>query len=108
MRRSLERLRRQTVVGDVRAIGLMAAIELVRDRDAKQPFAAALRVPERVRAAALRRGAIIRASGDIVALCPPLIIGERDLDRLLAIVEEAIAEVAAELAASPTKKRGRR
>jgi adenosylmethionine-8-amino-7-oxononanoate aminotransferase len=97
MQRALAQLRRHAIVGDVRGIGLMAALELVRDRAARTPFAPALRVPERVRAAALRRGAIIRASGDIVALCPPLVIGERDLDRLVGIVDAAIAEVAAEL-----------
>ncbi len=95
MRRGLEKLRRHPIVGDVRSIGLMAAIELVRDRDTRKPFAASTKIPERVRDAALERGIIIRASGDNVVVCPPLIIREKDLDRMVDTIDEAIASLAA-------------
>jgi putrescine aminotransferase len=95
--RRLARLRRHPIVGDVRSAGLMAAIELVRDRETKAPFPPDLAVATRVRAAALARGVIIRASGDVLALCPPLIIKEKEIDRLVSVVDEAIEEVEEEV-----------
>jgi adenosylmethionine-8-amino-7-oxononanoate aminotransferase len=71
----------------------MAAVELVRDRDSRTPFPSNAQMPERVRDAALDRGIIIRASGSNVVICPPLIIDESDLDRLVATIDEAIASL---------------
>ncbi len=93
----LEALRPLPIVGDVRVAGLMGAVELVADKRTKRPFAAEQRVPWRVREAALRRGAIIRGSGDCVALCPPLCIAPRQIDALVGATAEAIREVAADL-----------
>ncbi len=86
----LERLRRHRIVGDIRSIGMMAAIELVRDKESRRPFAPSQRMPERVRDAALERGIIIRASGDNVVICPPLVIEESDLDRMIDAIDDAI------------------
>jgi putrescine aminotransferase len=97
MKRLLEPLRHHVAVGDIRSIGLMAAIELVRDRGTKASFPAGLDVPGRVRAAAMQRGVIMRATGDTVVLCPPLIITEKQLDRVIDIVDTAIAEATADL-----------
>ncbi|MBI4518231.1 MAG: aspartate aminotransferase family protein [Deltaproteobacteria bacterium] len=94
--RALEAL---PIVGEVRCAGLMAAIELVRDRDRKEPFAEAQRVPGRIRAAALRRGVIVRASADTIVVCPPLIITRAQIATVAAVLGEAIAEVYDELAA---------
>ncbi len=88
--RGLEKLRRHSIVGDVRSIGMMAAVELVRDRESRAPFPPKAKMPERVRDAALDRGIIIRASGDNIVVCPPLIITERDLDRLIDTIDDAL------------------
>ncbi|HVN87426.1 MAG TPA: aspartate aminotransferase family protein [Candidatus Binatia bacterium] len=93
----LHPLRSSPIVGDVRCAGLMAAIELVRDRASKEPFADSVRVPWRIRSAALRRGVIIRASADTVVVCPPLIITPAQIDVLATVLRESIEEVAAEL-----------
>jgi adenosylmethionine-8-amino-7-oxononanoate aminotransferase len=96
--RRLAALATLPMVGEIRTIGLMAAIELVRDRERREPFAAELRVPHRVRAAALQRGLITRASAEAVMLCPPLVVTRPQIDEIVRLLGEAIAAVGAELA----------
>jgi 4-aminobutyrate aminotransferase len=94
----MERLRRWParfpVVGDVRGLGLMLGIELVRDQATKEK-AGALR--DRVVQLAFERGVLILGAGDnTIRLCPPLIVtkGQCDfaLDTLEGCLEQAIAE----------------
>ena len=96
-RARLRALARHDIVGEVRTAGLMGALELVADKATKEPFAAALKVPQRIRQAALNRGIIVRASAETIVVCPPLIIKPAEIDRLAAVLDEAIAGVAAEL-----------
>ncbi|HUI25818.1 MAG TPA: aspartate aminotransferase family protein [Candidatus Kryptonia bacterium] len=93
-------LRELPIVGDVRCAGLMAAVELVRDRNTKASFPDALRVPWRIRSAALRRGVIVRASADTVVVCPPLIVTPAQIDLIAQALRESIEEVSAELVES--------
>jgi len=102
--RTLGALARLPMVGDVRAAGLMAAIELVADKGTKAPFAEPLRVPARVRAAALRRGVIVRASADTIAVCPPLIVTTAQVEAIASVLAESIVEVADELAGSGVRE----
>jgi 4-aminobutyrate--pyruvate transaminase len=96
-RRRLEALRHHAIVGDVRAIGLMGAVELVQNRATKQTFPPETNIAARVRKKAIERGVIVRASVDNVVLCPPFIITPKQLDQLFDTVDAAIAEVANEL-----------
>lgn len=92
------------LVGDIRGRGLLAAVELVADRETRRPFAPELRVVERVVAAARRHGLLVYSSkgcadgvaGDVVLLGPPLVITPAEIDlaagRLAAAVEEAAAD----------------
>jgi putrescine aminotransferase len=91
--RRLGDLRRHRIVGDVRTAGLMGAIELVADRDTKAPLDAALGVPQRVRAAALDLGLIVRASVDSIVVCPPLIITSKQIDTIAETLDGALGNV---------------
>lgn len=98
----LERLRELAphhLVGDVRGLGLIACVELVADKETREPFAKELRVGPRVVAEALSRGLICRAVGgsDIVALAPPLIVSRDDVDVIVDTIRESIEVIAAEL-----------
>jgi adenosylmethionine-8-amino-7-oxononanoate aminotransferase len=93
----LEPLRRLPLVGDLRTAGLLAAVELVADKERRTPFPAEVRASFRVREAAVRRGVIVRGSGDNVVVCPPLIIKKAQIDLLVRTLREAILEVGAEL-----------
>jgi adenosylmethionine-8-amino-7-oxononanoate aminotransferase len=79
-------------VAEVRQRGLMVGIEL-RSGSAHE------RLGHLVTLAARRRGAIIRPLGDVVVLMPAPAMTERDLDRLVMITAEAIAEVTPRVAA---------
>jgi putrescine---pyruvate transaminase len=97
-KRRLESLAALPIVGEVRAVGLMAAVELVRDKAAREPFPPEDKVPQRVRSAALRRGVILRPGADLIAICPPLVVTRQQIDVIARVLGEAITEVAAELA----------
>ena len=75
-------------VAEVRRRGFMVGIELAG-------FPVEARAGHQVTLAARRRGAIVRPLGDVVVLMPPLAITARELRRLVAIVADSIAEVAA-------------
>ena len=78
-------------IGDVRGLGPMLALEIVRDRDSKTP------APELVAgaiAAAREAGLLLLACGlhgNVIRLLPPLTIGDEDLTRGLEILEAALA-----------------
>jgi adenosylmethionine-8-amino-7-oxononanoate aminotransferase len=92
-RAALELLAASPIVGDVRAIGLMAAVEIVADRTTRRSFASEERIPWRIREAALGRGLICRASAEALMLCPPLVTTREQLEEIVGIVAEAIADV---------------
>lgn len=80
-------------VGDIRQVGMMAGIELVRDRKTKQPFAWEDKIGVRVIERARKKGAILRPLGPVVVLMPPLSISTDELNLLLDITYASIREV---------------
>jgi adenosylmethionine-8-amino-7-oxononanoate aminotransferase len=82
-------------IGDVRQWGLMVGIELVRDAGTRAPFDPALKIGQRVVAAARRRGVILRPLGSVIILMPPLSISRDELDLLVRVAVESILEAIA-------------
>lgn len=81
------------LVGDVRGLGLIAALELAEDPSARRPFPPQKAVGAYFAQRALDLGLIVRAiPGDIIALSPPLIITEAEIAAVMAILERALAE----------------
>ncbi|MDZ7809566.1 MAG: aspartate aminotransferase family protein [Arhodomonas sp.] len=80
-------------VGDVRGLGMMAAVEMVHDRATKADFDASEKVGPQVLKALMDRGVFTRVRGDVLCLAPPIITEDADIDRLVAKVREAISEV---------------
>ena len=83
-------------VGDVRQCGLIAAIELVKDKTTKEPYPWEERVGVKVCLEARKQGLLMRPLGHIIVIMPPLIIKEHELDRLLHIVYESIKTITSE------------
>jgi adenosylmethionine-8-amino-7-oxononanoate aminotransferase len=89
-------------VGDVRGLGMMTGIELVRDRETKEPFARADQVTERVLAAARDDGLLLYSStghadgvnGDLIMLGPPFTLSDADATTLVERTAAAIRSVA--------------
>jgi len=93
----LRKLAGHPLVGDVRGVGLVAGVELVSDKPGRGTFdppgtAGALFV-----ARAQANGLIVRNLQDTVAVCPPLVISEGELDELLRRFGTALEETAAAL-----------
>jgi L-2,4-diaminobutyrate transaminase len=89
------------IVGEVRGVGMMAAIEFVADRGAKKRFDPSLKIGARISQAARNRNLIARAMphGDILGFAPPLVMTEGEIDEMVAITGLAIRQVMNELAA---------
>jgi 4-aminobutyrate---pyruvate transaminase len=98
--RFLDGLRRfadHPLVGEVRGVGLLAGVELVKDKASKAPFDPKAGVGAIFAARAQEHGLILRAMGDAVALCPPLIITADEIDEMLRRFGKALEETAAAL-----------
>ncbi|MEZ5811291.1 MAG: aspartate aminotransferase family protein [Rhizobiaceae bacterium] len=88
-------------VGDIRGRGLFFGIELVRDRDTKEPFDPSLKINARIKKAAFDAGLICYpmggtidgVSGDHVLLAPPFIIEDRHVDEMVGKLDAAFGSV---------------
>jgi adenosylmethionine-8-amino-7-oxononanoate aminotransferase len=80
-------------VGEVRQRGAMVGIELVSDRDTKDPYPLETRIGHRVCLAARRHGVLLRPLGGVVVLMPPLSLTEDEARMLGDAVHSAILEV---------------
>ena len=87
--RLLEPIAELPCVGEIRQRGFMVGIEL-------EDFDAAERTGHKVTLEARKRGAIVRPLGDVIVLMPPLAIEEAELERLVAITQEAIEAATAQ------------
>jgi adenosylmethionine---8-amino-7-oxononanoate aminotransferase len=86
----LARLKDHPHVGDIRQRGLIAGIELVRDRPAKEPYPWAEKRGIRVCQHALTEGVWLRPLGNVVVIMPPLVISIEELDRICEAVKRGI------------------
>jgi len=83
---------RHALIGDVRGIGLLLGVELVKDRTTKEP---AIEAADAVLYRCLERGLSFKTTfGNVLTLTPPLTVTEAEIDRALAILDAAIGETA--------------
>ncbi|MGX7002486.1 aminotransferase [Caballeronia sp. KNU42] len=89
------------LVGEVRGVGMLAAIEFMADKEERIPCEPSVKVGPRVAAALLKRGVIARAMphGDILGFAPPLITTIEEVDTIVEITLAAVDEVADEVRA---------
>lgn len=106
LRNHLERLREFAVVGDIRQKGLLAGIELVRERKSKEPFPAEERMGARFCQLARERGVLLRPLGDVLVVMPPLAIDLPLLDHLGEVLYDCMKSL--QESASPDCKKGER
>src|SRR5713226_4614390 len=91
----LRRFESHPLVGEVRGIGLIAGIELVQDKASKQSFDPKAGIGAHLAQRAQEHGLIIRAMGDNIGVCPPLIISDSEIDELLARFDRALDDTLA-------------
>jgi lysine--8-amino-7-oxononanoate aminotransferase len=93
MRLELRRLWSLPHVGDIRQVGLIAGVELVRDWRTREPFDLRERAGIRVCEAMARRGVLTRPIGNVIVLMPPYCTTQQQLRRMVEALHVSIAEV---------------
>ena len=91
----LQALADHPLVGDARGIGLIGAVELVADKRAKASFPAQVGAAAHCAKRAYQHGLIVRNIGESVAMCPPLVIDDKQIDELFAKLTLALDETLA-------------
>lgn len=88
-----EKFLRHQNVGEVRSIGLINAIELVKNRETKEPFDSKLRTGYQIYKKALEKGVILRPLGDVIYFNPPLIIERKDMDFVVDVAYRCLCDI---------------
>ncbi|MEX2643996.1 MAG: aspartate aminotransferase family protein [Acetobacterales bacterium] len=101
-----ERFAGHPLVGNVRGIGLIAGVELMKDGPLRIPFDPKLKVGPNVMKAAQRHGLIMRAIGDTLAFSPPLVIDRNEIDQMCERFQATLDEVLGMLQRSGELARG--
>jgi 4-aminobutyrate--pyruvate transaminase len=88
--RRMARIAEHPLVGEARHVGLVGGVELVADKASKRPFDPKKAVGPTTARFVEAEGAILRALGDTIALCPPMVISEPELDAMFDCLERAL------------------
>jgi adenosylmethionine-8-amino-7-oxononanoate aminotransferase len=91
LKAELEKLKsKHAIIGDVRGIGLLWAVELMADREAKKPLEPAGKVGGFIRQWCWDNGMILRNNADILVIAPALVISREEVDMMLKQIDESI------------------
>jgi hypothetical protein len=107
LRAALDQLAaRHQIIGDVRGLGLFAGIEIVADRDSREPFPEQAGITRRIVRGAMERGVLILPGvaganygrgGDHIHLSPPYIITPAEIDLVAEVLDGTLAGIEAAL-----------
>lgn len=97
LKKQLEELRSHPTVGDVRGLGLMCGIEVVRNKETKEKFGREHKFTKRVTELVNEKGLLTRV-WDVIHFAPPFVITTDEIDRMVAITDEALAQAESEFA----------
>tara|TARA_B100000686_G_C16482988_1_gene808091 strand:+ start:134 stop:619 length:486 start_codon:yes stop_codon:yes gene_type:complete len=90
--KGLEELHHHPTVGDVRGLGLIAGVEIVKDKETREKFSETGDEIKMLSDALLSRKLMTRAAS-IISLSPPLCINANEVDRVVEIVDSAIGDM---------------
>ena len=82
-----------THVGEIRGFGLLAAVEIVKDRETKERFSGGGAAATRLRDTLIRNGLMMRAVGDTMILSPPLIWTKATVDEAVETIATGLGQV---------------
>lgn len=89
----LEKFNNLKHVGDIRHLGMVGAIELVKEKSSKEPYPFEERIGFEVYKEAMKNGALLRPLGDVIYFLPPLVISEKEIEKLTEIAYNAIKAI---------------
>jgi len=93
LRSQLDKFSEFDIVGDVRTLGMVGAIELVADKNSKKKLPPELRIPFKIAQKALKLGVIIRPLGDVLYFMPPFISSEEEIEKMTFLTHRALKEI---------------
>ena len=93
----LARLIEMPHVGNVRGLGLMAAVEVVADKATRRPFEPAQGIGPKLVRAMRDRGVVTRVKGDSILFAPPLVITDEQVDTMVNVTADVIDRVMGEV-----------
>ncbi|HET8903245.1 MAG TPA: aspartate aminotransferase family protein [Saccharospirillum sp.] len=93
----LQTLADHPLVGEVRGVGMLGAVELVQDKVSRSRYPEEGRVGTLCRDYALAGGLVLRATGDTMLMSPPLVIRPDEIDELVARTRRALDQTLAQL-----------
>jgi uncharacterized cofD-like protein len=89
----MEKFGKMAYVGNARQCGMLAGIELMRDKENKVPFDPALLIAGGICQNARKYGLIVRNIGDVIIFMPPLASTAEQIEEMLGMLEKSMAEV---------------
>jgi adenosylmethionine-8-amino-7-oxononanoate transaminase len=89
---TLEKAKDLKFVGEVRSIGMITAIEIVKDKDTKEGYPWHMRVGYEIYKIALNKGLVLRPIGNVLYFIPPYIINEEEIEFMVNTCFESIKE----------------
>jgi len=92
-REQLEQFREIALIGEVRSIGMIGALEFVANRKTKERLPAHKRTTFSIARRAIEKGLLIRPLGDIIYFIPSLLITRGQIDTMFALARESIEEI---------------
>ena len=96
----LQRLREHEITGDIRGgVGLIAAVELVKDRSTKERFPASAGLAKKLPKMLYERDMVSFRAGDVISICPPLMISRDEIDFLVDALDDALGQISKDLRA---------
>ena len=88
-----EKLRELKWCGEFRQTGMIARVELVRDKQTRKPFSLARRLGYQIYLEGLKRGVLMRPLGDVIYFIPPLIISQEEIKTMIDTAHDSIRAV---------------
>ncbi|WP_300349386.1 adenosylmethionine--8-amino-7-oxononanoate transaminase [Clostridium sp.] len=80
-------------VGEIRSLGMINAIEIVKDKETKEAFNSSERIGYEIYKEALKEGLLLRPLGDVLYFNPPYIINEKDMDFMVNVTKRCIEKI---------------
>jgi putrescine aminotransferase len=91
--KGLQSLAGMAHVGDIRGVGLMAAVEVVKDPASRKAYGASEKIGPRIVQEMHQRGVYTRCRGDSINFAPPLVVSTSQIDRMVEVARDAIQVV---------------
>jgi 4-aminobutyrate--pyruvate transaminase len=92
LQEGLAKLADHPLVGEARGVGLLGALEVVKNKETREIFEVSDGIGAHLASRAQANGLISRAMGDTLAFAPPLIIDNYQINEILAVVEQSLDE----------------